>query len=167
MNNHTVYICAGSNIGDKVDNCVKGIEALKEAEGVTLALQAKFYKTEPVDYKDQEWFVNTVVKIETGLDPFQLLNLLKEIEQDAGRTKAPVRFGPRVLDMDIILFDDEVINGDELEIPHPRMHKRCFVLRPLCDIAPDISHPVLKKDMEQLLSSIDDNDQKVIEYTWD
>ncbi len=164
MELHTAYICAGSNIGDRAENCRKGFSVLTNAEDAVLKAQSKFYKTEPVDYRDQDWFVNAVIEVETGLNPFGLLKRLKEIERETGRTEPSIRFGPRVLDLDIILFDDAVISDPGLEIPHPRMHKRCFVLRPLCDIAPDINHPVFGKDMRQLLDSVDDNDQKVLEY---
>ncbi len=162
MKNHTVYISVGSNLGNKLDNCQKNIDILAASASVSLKVQSRFYKTEPVDYTDQDWFVNAAIKIETCLEPFQLLKKLKSIEHDAGRTDKTVRFGPRVIDLDIILFDDLIINTPELTIPHPRMHKRCFVLRPLCDIAPDIIHPVLKKNIKYLLDTINAKDQRVI-----
>lgn len=162
MKNHTVYISVGSNIGDKLDNCQKNINILAASPSVSLKVQSRFYKTEPVDYTDQDWFVNAAIKIETFLEPFELLKKLKSIENDAGRTDKSIRFGPRVIDLDIILFDDIIVNTPELTIPHPRMHKRCFVLRPLCDIAPDIIHPVLKKNIKYLLDTINDKDQRVI-----
>ena len=90
-------------------------------------------------------------RLKPHLDPFELLKKLKSIEPDAGRVDDPIRFGPRILDLDIILYDDLVTNCSELIIPHPRMHKRRFVLRPICDIDPEIVHPVLKKEMQDLL----------------
>jgi len=113
------------------------------------------------DYKDQEWFLNAVFLIETDYTPFQLLSILKNIEQKAGQKYKPIRFGPRILDLDIVLFDDLVINTDDLIIPHPRMHKRRFVLVPLCDIEPDILHPLYHKGIKTILDQLDENGQKV------
>ncbi len=161
---HTTYISIGSNLGDKIDNCLNGIKILTESNDSHLQNQSRFYKTTPVDYTRQDWFVNGVIKIETSLDPFKLLTEIKKIEFDAGRVDKSLRFGPRVLDMDIIFFDNIKISTPKLEIPHPRMHKRCFVLKPICDINPDIIHPILEKDMSYLLNNLDDPDQKVVLY---
>lgn len=120
--------------------------------------------TEPVDYTDQDWFINAVIKIETPLDPFKLLNILKAVERGIGRIDTGIRFGPRVLDMDIILYEDRIISGKGLSVPHPRMHKRRFVLKPLCDIDPEIVHPVLKKDIQSLLNNLNDNEQRIIQH---
>ncbi|MCD6224747.1 MAG: 2-amino-4-hydroxy-6-hydroxymethyldihydropteridine diphosphokinase [Deltaproteobacteria bacterium] len=163
MPTHTVLISAGSNIGDKSGNCKKGISALIRPERAVLIKESKFYKTEPVDYTDQDWFVNCAVKISTPLEPLELLTEIKRIESEAGRKKDVVRFGPRVLDLDIIFFDDRVIESDNLIIPHPRMHQRRFVLMPICDIDPNIIHPVLKKSIRALLAELDDSEQKVSE----
>ncbi|MCP4110548.1 MAG: 2-amino-4-hydroxy-6-hydroxymethyldihydropteridine diphosphokinase [Desulfobacteraceae bacterium] len=161
---HTAYISIGSNIGDKLLNCRKGIGALEDSGKAVVKEWSRFYKTEPVDYKDQDWFVNAAVKIETVLDPFELLKELKSIEADAGRDSGTIRFGPRILDMDIILYDDIVINGTSgLYIPHPRMHKRRFVLKPVCDIDPETVHPILKKDMRSLLDNLDDKEQEIVQ----
>jgi 2-amino-4-hydroxy-6-hydroxymethyldihydropteridine diphosphokinase len=167
MKVHTAYIGAGSNIGNKLLNCKNGINALTTANTVRIKEWSRFYKTEPVDYKDQDWFINVVVKIETTFDPFQLIKKLKLIEHDAGRVDDPVRFGPRILDLDIVLFDDFVTNSSGLVIPHPRMHKRRFVLKPICDIDPTIVHPVLKKNMQDLLDILDENEQRIAEYRCD
>ncbi len=164
MKSHIAYISGGSNIGNRLLNCKNGIAALTRSGVCVLKDQSRFYKTEPVGYKDQNWFVNFVVKIETVLDPFQLLNELKSIERDAGRTYDHIRFGPRILDLDIIMYDNIVIDSSKLLVPHPRMHKRRFVLRPVCDIDPKIVHPVLKKDMKQLLDSLDNRKQRIVSY---
>ncbi len=164
MKSHTAFISAGSNIGDKYLNCKKGIAALAESGISVLMDQSRFYLTEPVDYKPQDWFINSVVKIKTVLNPFELLNELKRIERDAGRSYSGVRFGPRILDLDIIMYDDLIINSSRLFIPHIRMHKRLFVLKPFCDIEPCAVHPVIKKDMEELLKSLDDNTQRIKLY---
>jgi 2-amino-4-hydroxy-6-hydroxymethyldihydropteridine diphosphokinase len=164
MKVHTAYIGAGSNIGDKLKNCKIGITALSKSQHIQIEECSRFYKTEPVDYEDQDWFINVVVKIETTLDPLRLLKKLKSIEQKAGRLDNPIRFGPRILDLDILLFDNVVTKSSGLILPHPRMHKRRFVLKPICDIDPAIVHPVLKKKMQDLLAILDENEQRIIEY---
>lgn len=160
---HTAYISVGSNLGDKLENCRRGIRQLERDE-VRLKAESRIYQTEPVDYLDQDWFINIVVKIETLLDPSRLLRRLQSIQRKAGRLQDSIRFGPRVLDLDIIFYDEVVIHSAQLVIPHPRMHKRRFVLQPLCDIDPAIMHPVLKTDVRTLLNRLDDNEQRIIEY---
>ena len=167
MKGHIAFIAVGSNIGNKLENCKKGVDALIRSDLVTLKVQSPCYKTDPVDYLDQDWFINYVIKIETSLDAFELLNRLKSIQQNAGRIRDAIRFGPRILDLDIILFDDAVINSENLTIPHPRMHKRRFVLKPVCDIDPEIIHPVLKKNMKYLLDSLHNKEQGIEEYKCD
>ena len=160
---HAVYISIGSNIGNKLKNCQNGIAALIKPGLSLLRKQSPFYSTEPVDYKNQDWFINAVIKIQSIFDPYQLLSEIKSIQQGVGRISDPVRYGPRVLDLDILLYDDLVINSSGLVIPHPRMHKRRFVLKPICDIDPKVVHPVLKKDMRHLLDNLGDG-QKIFEY---
>jgi len=160
---HAVYISIGSNIGNKLKNCQNGIAALIKPGLSLLRKQSPFYSTEPVDYKNQDWFINAVIKIQSVFDPYQLLSEIKSIQQGVGRISDPVRYGPRVLDLDILLYDDLVINSSGLVIPHPRMHKRRFVLKPICDIDPKVVHPVLKKDMRHLLANLGDG-QKIFEY---
>ncbi len=157
------YISVGSNLGNKLENCRRGIQSLTR-QNVWLKAQSCIYQTEPVDYADQDWFINYVVKIETKLDPFQLLDLIQTIQRNAGRIQDEIRFGPRILDLDILLFDGVVINFERLIIPHPRMHKRRFVLKPLCDIDPAIIHPVLGMDVQSLLDTLDDNEQRIHPY---
>ena len=160
---HQVFVSIGSNLGDKIENCRKGVDGLLADGGSFLVKSSSFYRTSPVDYKDQDWFVNLVVKIKTTLDPFDLLDKIQHIQKAIGRKASTVRFGPRVLDLDIIFFDDQVIRTDILEIPHPRMHKRRFVLKPICDIEPSMMHPVLGKDMRSLLDDLKDSEQKIME----
>lgn len=164
MKTHIAYISVGSNIGDKLVNCQNGITSLAKAGRSRILAQSHIYVTEPVDYEDQDWFINMAVKLETSLDPFQLLDHVENIQQAAGRIQDPIRFGPRILDLDIILFDERIIESERLVIPHPRMHKRRFVLKPICDIDPSIIHPVLKQDMQYLLERLGDEKQKVFEY---
>jgi len=167
MEKHTAYICAGSNIGNKLLNCQNGIDALTKSGDPVLKDRSPFYKTEPVDYRDQDWFINVIVKIETTLDPLQLLNQLNSIEQKTGRTPTPIKFGPRILDLDIIFYDDLATHTSRLIIPHPRMHKRRFVLQPICDIDPTVVHPVFKKDVKHLLDHLGEDGQRVVEYPCD
>ena len=105
-----------------------------------------------------------MVKLETAHDPFQLLDQIEDIQRAAGRLHDPIRFGPRILDLDIILYDDRIIDSERLVVPHPRLHKRRFVLKPICDIDPSIIHPVLKQEMHFLLKRLGDENQKVFEY---
>lgn len=160
---HIVYISVGSNIGDKLANCKSGIEALARSGENSLEKVSAFYRTEPVDFKDQDWFVNAAVRITTRLGPLALLKELQSIQLMAG-FKKKIRFGPRILDLDIILFDDRIINIPDLIVPHPRMHKRRFVLQPICDIDSGIIHPVIGKNVQNLLDSLDDNGQGVLAY---
>jgi 2-amino-4-hydroxy-6-hydroxymethyldihydropteridine diphosphokinase len=164
VGNYTAYIGAGSNIGDKFFNCQNGIELLIKSGGIVLKDQSRFYRTEPVDYKAQDWFINCVGKIETTKNPFELLHTLKSIERDVGRVVDPIKFGPRVLDLDILLVDNLVIKSSKLVVPHPRMHKRRFVLKPMCDIDSKIIHPILMKNMKNLLEMLDENEQRIVEY---
>lgn len=164
MKTHIAYISVGSNIGDKLANCQHGIASLAKAGRSRILAQSRVYATEPVDYVDQDWFVNMAVKLETSLNPHQLMDHIENIQQSAGRIQDPIRFGPRILDLDIIFYDDCIIESKRLVIPHPRMHKRRFVLKPICDIDPSIIHPVLKKEMQYLLNRLGDENQKVFEY---
>jgi 2-amino-4-hydroxy-6-hydroxymethyldihydropteridine diphosphokinase len=161
---HTAYISAGSNMGDRLQNCRKGTESLTAPGNSRILAQSRIYTTEPVDYEDQGWFINMMVKLETAHDPFQLLDQIEDIQRAAGRLHDPIRFGPRILDLDIILYDDRIIDSERLVVPHPRMHKRRFVLKPICDIDPSIIHPVLKQEMHFLLKRLADENQKVFEY---
>ena len=161
---HIAYISVGSNIGDKLANCQNGVALLAEKGRSRVLAQSRIYATEPVDYEDQDWFVNLMVKLETSLDPLPLLDHIQHIQRAAGRIQDPIRFGPRILDLDIILYDDCVIASERLVVPHPRMHKRRFVLKPICDIDPSILHPVLKQEMHFLLERLGDENQKVFEY---
>ena len=162
---HTAYLSVGSNLGNKLENCRDGIAALTRLSGIRLVDQSRIYRTEPVDYLDQDWFINYVVKIETDIEPLELLKHIKSIERAAGRKQNAIRFGPRVLDLDILLFDGLVRDEPVLTIPHPRMHERRFVLKPICDIDPEINHPVFCRSMQDLLDDLNDPEQGIIEYT--
>ena len=162
---NSVYISIGSNLGDKRANCEYGIHTLNQSSHTTLQAQSPFYRTEPVDYLDQDWFVNAVIQVNTRLEPLELLNELQAIQTSAGREQDHIRFGPRILDLDILLYDDVILTTPKLEIPHPRLHKRRFVLQPICDIDPKIIHPILNISMQTLLNRLDANDQKVVAFS--
>ncbi len=159
---NTAYVALGSNMGDKLKNCLRGVSALNRLESVQAEKVSRFYLTEPMYYSKQPWFVNAAVRIRTGLDPAGLLASLKRLEQDSGRMDHGVRFGPRVIDFDIIFYNDWILQSPDLVIPHPRMHQRGFVLRPMVDIAPDFVHPVLKKTMRRLLEELNGDGQRCI-----
>ena len=159
---HKALLSVGSNLGDKLLNCQKGIDAVTITGHCRLIKRSWFYQTEPVDFRDQAWFVNGVFLIRTRLSPWKLFEEIKQIERDAGRKTQPIRYGPRILDLDILLYDDQVIETEALTIPHPRMHKRRFVLKPVCDIDPSINHPMLNRTMGQLLEAIDKTSQEVM-----
>src|SRR5580700_8620736 len=141
MAENTVYLSLGSNVGDRVANLCAGIAALAGA-GVRMTCLSGFYETEPVDYLEQAWFLNCVVEGMTKVAPVELLRKLREIETQLG-SKKMVAKGPRLLDMDILLYGAEVIDTTELQVPHPRMHLRKFVLAPLVEIAAEVVHPKL------------------------
>ena len=159
---HAAFISVGSNLGNKFDNCRMGIEGLLLSGKSVVQKQSSYYRTSPVDYTDQDWFVNAVVKIDTSLDPYELLDEMIALQYKMNQGDKRMRFGPRILDLDLIFYDDRVIYSPKLEIPHPRMHKRRFVLQPMCDIDPSIVHPTLKKSMCDLLAGLEDKTQKVI-----
>jgi 2-amino-4-hydroxy-6-hydroxymethyldihydropteridine diphosphokinase len=144
-----VYIGIGSNIGEREDNCLRAIGLLEE-NGVRITKRSKLHETKPWGVKDQPAFINMVVESETGLSPRGLLVLLKRIENDMGRQPG-IKWGPRLIDLDILFYDDLVIQESDLTIPHPLMHLRDFVLGPLSEIVPEKVHPVLAKKISDLL----------------
>ncbi len=139
-----VFLGFGSNIGDRVANVRRACRLVGEIPGFRVVRVSSLIETAPVGYTDQPDFINAAAEIETDLTPRALIAAVKEIERAMGREKT-VRFGPRVIDIDILLFGDRVINEPDLVIPHPRMHERAFVLAPLAEIAPDAVHPVTGK----------------------
>jgi len=149
-----VFLSLGSNLGERKARIEEGIASLQES-GVSILRRGSLYQTEPVGLSDQPWFLNTVVAAHTTLSPQELLELCKQIERTAGR-KRSVRFGPRPLDIDILLYERRVLREKELIVPHPRMHERRFVLVPLLEIAPDIRDPRNEKSYAEVLAGLDD-----------
>ena len=155
-----VYVGVGSNRGNALDHCRRAIEAIGADSRSRLLQCSPFYWTEPVGKKDQDWFINGVVAAETSLNPHEFLAFLLGIERQMGRERGE-RWGPRVIDLDILLFGDKVLNESGLQVPHPRLPERRFVLIPLRDIAPWLEHPVLHKTIAALLSEVE-TDEKVL-----
>ena len=147
----TVYLSLGSNVGDREANLRAAREQLA-ALGEVTAVSA-YYETEPVEYLAQPWFLNCAVAMTTDLMPRQLLAWLQKIEHAMGR-KRTVAKGPRVIDLDILLFGSSVVDTPQLTIPHPAMHERRFVLEPMAEIAPDVRHPVFKRTMRELRDAL-------------
>ena len=149
---HIAYIGIGSNLGDKADQCEKAISEILKVDRHKLLAKSSFFKTQPMGYISQDWFVNGVIKIETNLEPIDLLRTLKTIESNLGRLKT-FRWGPRLIDLDILFFDEREIQTEELQVPHPLIHERQFVLIPLVEIDPGLIHPVLGKTVQELLEN--------------
>lgn len=149
----TAYIGIGSNLGNRQKNCLRSIELL-EKRGIIVKKRSSMNETEPWGVKDQPQFINMAIEIETELGPHELLRILKDVEREVGRG-ATFKWGPRIIDLDILLFNDLFLREDNLQIPHPLMHERDFVLKPLCEIAPDRIHPLLKVSMFNLLKRLE------------
>ena len=152
MDEHTVYLALGSNVGNRAANLKAAIAALPPQ--MEVKAKSRVYETPPWGYTNQEKFLNQVVMVQTYLAPELLLKHLKRLEVALGRVPT-FQYGPRLIDMDILLYDDLVFDSADLKIPHPHMHERGFVLLPLMDIAPDLVHPVKKQTIRQLISYCD------------
>jgi 2-amino-4-hydroxy-6-hydroxymethyldihydropteridine diphosphokinase len=159
VSSHEAYLSVGSNLGDRLNNCRRGIAALCADGAVELMALSPFYESAPVDFLEQDWFVNAALKIRTALAPLDLLARMQSVQAAVGRKAGGVRFGPRVLDLDILLYEDLILDTPVLTIPHPRMHKRRFVLQPMCDIDPLVVHPVLGRNVLSLLNQLNDDAQ--------
>ena len=147
----TVYLSLGSNVGDRKANLDAALEKLG-ALGRVVAVSS-YYETEPVGLRQQPWFLNCAVKLETELMPRQLLARVLEIEREMGRKRIQAK-GPRIIDIDILLFGTSVVEMAGLSIPHPGLHERLFVLEPLAEIAPEVRHPVLKRSIREMRDAL-------------
>lgn len=149
---HTVYLSLGSNVGEREENLTRALTLLRAAE-VEIRRTSSVWETEPQDRAAQRWFLNLVAEIETPLFPRQLLHLLQRVEKELGRRRM-VSKGPRTIDIDILLFGSFVLNTAELEIPHPRLTQRRFVLAPLAELAPDLKHPLSRETVSEMLAAL-------------
>jgi 2-amino-4-hydroxy-6-hydroxymethyldihydropteridine diphosphokinase len=150
----TVYLSLGSNVGDREKNLRDAIARLPGA-GARVTRVSSLYETEPVDFTEQPWFLNCVVEAETELPALELLHSLRAIEARAGSKKEFAK-GPRLLDIDILVYGDATIDTPELQVPHPRMTERRFVLEPLAEVAPDLRHPSWNAIVAEMLARLED-----------
>lgn len=153
------YIGLGSNLNHKMGNLNKAVELIEKNFKIKVLKSSSVYQTEPVGVKDQPFFLNMVLKVETEISPFELLDFLQDIEKKMGR-KREMKWGPRNIDLDLLLYEDQVINTSELTLPHPQMHLRKFVLIPLAEIAKDKIHPLKQQTISELLKNLKE-DSKV------
>ncbi|MBL7225295.1 MAG: 2-amino-4-hydroxy-6-hydroxymethyldihydropteridine diphosphokinase [Desulfobacteraceae bacterium] len=158
---NTAYIGVGSNLEDKLHNCCKAIELVDNIENCTVMKQSGFYRTEPVGVASQDWYVNGVIRVETGLSAQDLLRSLLSIETGMGRVRKQ-RWESRIIDLDILLYEHHVIDEKNLTIPHPLMHTRRFVLMPMVQLDPDLIHPVLGRTMSELFDDLAEEGQGVM-----
>jgi len=152
------YLMLGGNVGDRLDYLHRSIELLRHNVGRVIAMSA-VYESEPWGFEDTRWFLNQVVVLETSLHPFALLESIQQIEQTLGRKRTHDGYQSRTMDIDILLYDNIVINTPELVIPHPRMAERMFVLQPMVELASNLRHPVLHHTMEYLKEHCSDTMQ--------
>jgi 2-amino-4-hydroxy-6-hydroxymethyldihydropteridine diphosphokinase len=157
MSAEVVYLSLGSNVGDRMTNLNTAIAALS-ASGVQVQRVSSIYETEPVDYLDQAWFLNCVVAGKTELPALELLRALRGIETDMGSKKLIAK-GPRLIDIDVLLYGQKTFDSLELQVPHPRMTRRRFVLAPLAEIAPGLRHPSWPGAVRELLAATSDDRQ--------
>lgn len=148
-----VYIGIGSNLGNRVENIRKAINMLKKNKEIKIKKISSIYETEPEYLKKQRKFFNCVIKLTTFILPEKLLSILQNIENKLKR-KRTIKYGPRTIDLDILLYGNKIYSTENLIIPHPLMHKRAFVLVPLAEINPDIIHPVFKNKISTFLSKL-------------
>ena len=149
--NHIVYIALGTNLGDRLANLRAAIDSMPPE--IHVLVESHVYETPPWGYEDQPAFLNMALKAETDLEPELLLNFLKLLEVELGREQS-FHWGPRLIDLDILFYDDLVLDSPPLVIPHPRLQERAFVLVPLADVAPDLIHPVLDQSVRELLAQV-------------
>jgi 2-amino-4-hydroxy-6-hydroxymethyldihydropteridine diphosphokinase len=146
------YLGLGSNLGDRNANLADAVTRLA-GESVRVLRASSIWETEPRDVRDQPWFLNQVIEVESDLLPRQLFQRIQRIEREMGRQRRTPK-GPRLIDIDILLYGNAVVKSDDLEIPHPRMAERRFVLEPLAELAPDLHHPVSKRAVRELLAEV-------------
>lgn len=152
FDNHVAYLALGSNVGDRLSNLKEAIASLSPQMDVKA--KSHIYETPPWGYESQSPFYNQVIKVKTYLEPERLLKHLKRLEVALGR-KPSFQNGPRLIDIDLLFYDDQIMNTPVITLPHPRLHERAFVLLPLMDIAPDLIHPVRQKSVREMVAACD------------
>lgn len=156
------FLSIGANMGNKIANLGLAISRLGGTEGIFIEALSKFYKTAPQNYTDQDWFVNAAIKINTAYSPEKLLGVMQAIEKEQNPGGKPFRFGPRRIDLDIIFYGQRVMGTATLVLPHPRMHERAFVLKPLCDIDKNLVHPVNGLTVGELFEQMKTNESQAV-----
>ena len=153
---HTIaYIGIGSNLGTPGKNCIEAIEKISSTKDIKIISRSSFYQTEPIGEVQQDWFVNSAIKIKTNLSPTHLLSALLNIESAMGRTREE-KWGPRLIDLDLLFYGNLILEKKSLTLPHPEIQKRKFVLIPMSEIAESLVHPTLKKTIKTLLQESSD-----------
>ena len=162
---HIAFLSIGSNLGDRSKNLLAAMDFIEKNEQIHIQAISNFYETEPLTLKAkaQTWYVNACLKIKTSLSPVQLLRFLQSIEVALGRIRSE-KWEPRLIDLDILFFDDLIIKSNDLTLPHPELTKRRFVLEPLCDIAADCIHPIKGLTIQSLAKSLKDHKKVVPLY---
>jgi 2-amino-4-hydroxy-6-hydroxymethyldihydropteridine diphosphokinase len=150
------YIGIGSNLGDSLQNCREAINSLSQIKEIQMTRISSFYETEPVGNVEQDWFINAVIEIETTLAIRDLLYTLQNTEKSLGRVRKEIN-GPRTIDLDLLFYDQQIIQDTDLIVPHPELHKRRFVLEPLSEIASYFIHPVFGISIRGLTDRLEDN----------
>ena len=153
---HNAFIAIGSNLGTPKENCIEAIDIISSNPDIKITSKSSFYQTAPVGNTEQDWFINSVIKISTKLNPDILLSALLKIESKMGRIRKE-KWGPRIIDLDLLFYDNLVIKQKDLTLPHPEIQKRNFVLQPLNEIGENFIHPSLRKSISTLLKESKDN----------
>lgn len=153
------YVGLGSNIGDRIGYIQQAVKMLGEFDGVEIIKTSSFYETEPYGFKEQNWFVNAVLELEVQITPVELLRICQNVEQQLGRERTSNKYGPRVIDLDILIYDDKVMDDELLKIPHPGTYDRAYCIVPMLEIARDLEHPILKKTMSEVHMELQNIDE--------
>jgi len=156
------YIGLGANVGEPRRQLEEALDRLAAAEEVEVVKVSSFYLNPPLGPPDQPWYLNAVAQVRTRLAPEELLRVLHRVEQDLGRVRLE-RWGPRIIDLDLLLYNGVILSGPDLNLPHPEMHRRAFVLAPLAEIAPQAWHPVFNKSAAELLDELPPGDLESLE----
>ncbi len=154
---HRAYIGVGSNQGDKERNCRRAVSEIGDFPETRVRAVSSWFATEPWGAPSSEWYVNGVAAVDTSLEPESLLQHCQTVERKLGRPAERQRWADRVIDLDILFYDDRVLEGPDLIIPHPELHRRRFVLAPLCELAPDQKHPLLGSSIRELWARVEDD----------